>query len=186
MLYRNAGLRLLVQNDVAVVPALLRQAYELRYGERYRVRIIVVDSLTQAGDLRGRAISGEPFGDLAAMNSTDSSAAQGGLLSPISPADTTYPKALRQAMESLEVGGISDLIAADYRFIIMRLDEKLPADPISFEDARPELQRTVRLEVEGQLMQQAARSMLAEAKVVVLEPALNKSWLTQKAKTRGQ
>jgi parvulin-like peptidyl-prolyl isomerase len=186
MLYRNAGLRLLVRDDAQVVPALVRQAYELRYGERYRVRIIVADSLTQAGALRDRALSGESFSDLAALNSTDPSAAQGGLLTPINPADSTYPKAMRQVLASMEVGEVSDLIAVDDRFIIMKLDEKLPAVPITYEDARPELERTVLLEVQGQRMQQAARSMLAEAKVVVLEPALNKSWLAQKAKARGE
>ncbi len=186
MLFRNAGLRLLVQDQIELSPALIRQAYELRYGERFRVRIIVTDSLTQASDLLVRASEGESFADLAALNSTDASAAQGGLLSPISPADPSYPKALRQSLSSMPIGGVSDLIAADDRFIIMKLQEKLPADPVAFEAVQSELQRTVRLEAEGQRMQQAARSMLAEAKVVILEPTLNKSWLNQKAKMQGE
>ena len=146
----------------------------------------MTDSLPRASALRERAAGGESFADLASLNSTDASAAQGGLLSPISPADPTYPKAMRQALASMPVGGISDLIAAEDRFIIMKLQEKLPAEPITFEQARPELEKTVRLEVEGQRMQQAARSMLTEAKVVVLDPALNKNWLTQQAKMQGQ
>ncbi len=186
MLFRNAGLRLLVKDQVTVPPALVRQAYELRHGQRYRVRIIVADSLNQASALRDRAASGESFADLASLHSTDASAAQGGLLSPISLADSTYPKALRQTLSTLQVGGLSDLIAVDDHFIIMKLEESLPADATPFEAAREELQHSVQLELEGQRMQQAARSMLADAKVVVLEPALNKSWLTQKAKTRGK
>lgn len=186
MLYRNAGLRLLIQDRVEIVPSLLRQAYELRHGERYRVRIIVAESLQQAGALHDRAESGESFSDLAARHSTDPSAAQGGLLSPINLIDPTYPSALRQALKSLEVGDVSDLIAADDRFIIMKLEEKLPADAISYEGALPQLVRTVRLESEGQLMQQAARAMLTEAKVVVLDPALNKSWRTQQQRTRSE
>jgi PPIC-type PPIASE domain len=186
MLYRNAGLRLLVQDEVQIVPQLLRRAYELRYGERYRVRIIVAESMAQTSSLLVRARSGESFSDLASLNSTDPSAAQGGLLSPISPIDMTYPKALRQTLLKLEVGQVSDLIAADDRFIIMKLEETLIADPISFEQVRPELERTVRLEAEGQLMQQAARSMLTEAKVVVLDPALGKSWRAQQERTRSE
>lgn len=185
MLFRNAGLRLLVQDRAEVVPALVFQAYELQHGKRYRVRILVAESMAQASGLLTRAKAGESFSDLAAKHSTDTSAAQGGLLSPISPADATYPKTLRQAMQGLRVGEISDLLAVDDRFIIMKLEEKLPADPISFVDARPQLERTVRLETEGQLMQQAARSMLADAKVVVLDPALNKSWRTQQERTQS-
>lgn len=184
MLFRNAGLRVLVQDEIEVSPTLIQQAYQLKHGERYRIRIIVADSLALASRLRTQALAGESFADLASLNSTDASAAQGGLLSPISPIDATYPKALRQALPKLTVGGVSDLIAADNHFIIMRLEEKLPADTVTLEQARPTLTRTVRLELESQKMQQAARSMLQDAKVVVLEPVLNKSWLTQQGKTQ--
>lgn len=186
MLFRNAGLRLLVQDQVEVAPALVFQAYELQHGKRYRVRIIVAETMAQASELLTRAKAGESFSDLAAKHSADASAAQGGLLSPISPADATYPKTLRQSLESMQVGSISDLLAVDDRFIIMKLEEKLPADPISFVDARQDLERTVRLETEGQLMQQAARSMLADAKVVVLDPALGKSWKAQQGRTQSE
>ncbi|MEZ6193940.1 MAG: peptidyl-prolyl cis-trans isomerase [Phycisphaerales bacterium] len=179
MLFRNAGLRLLVQDQVEVAPALVFQAYELQYGKRYRVRILVAETMAKASELLIRAKAGESFSDLAAKNSTDVSAAQGGLLSPISPADATYPKTLRQSLEGMQIGGISDLLAVDDRFIIMKLEEILSPDPISFVDARPQLERTVRLETEAQLMQQTARAMLADAKVVVLDPALNKSWNAQ-------
>ena len=186
MLFRNAGLRLLVKDQVQVVPSLLRQAFQLQHGERYRVRIIVTKTMAEAGTLHDRALAGESFSDLAAMNSTDPSAAQGGLLSPISPLDTTYPSALRQALGKIGIGEVSDLIAADDHFIIMRLEEKLPADPISYEAALPDLVRNVRRELEGQSMQQAARSMLAEAKVVVLDPALSNSWQAQQQRTRSE
>ena len=186
MLYRNAGLRLLIQDQVQIVPTLLRQTYQLRHGERYRVRIIVAESMSEAGELLDRARAGESFSDLASLNSTDPSAAQGGLLSPINLLDPTYPSALRQALETLEVGDVSNLVGVDDRFIIIKLEEKLPADEISYEAALPELVRIVRREAEGQLMQQAARSMLTEAKVVVLDPALNKSWRDQQQRTRSE
>ncbi len=186
MLFRNAGLRLLVKDEVELVPTLLRQAYQLQHGERYRVRIIVAGTLAQANALLVRAKAGESFSDLAAMNSIDPSAAQGGLLSPISPHDPTYPSALRQALGKLETGGISDLIATDDHFIIMKLEEKLPADTISYEAALPDLARALRRELEGQRIQQAARALLAEAKVVVLDPALNNSWQAQQQRTQGE
>jgi len=186
MLFRNAGLRLLVQDDVQLAPRLVRQAYQLRHGKRYRVRIIVTDSLQQAQALRHRVVQGEPFGELAARHSTDASAAQGGLLSPISTDDLTYPKALLSTLPGLDPGDISDLIAVDQRFMIMKLEEILPADPVAFKDVKAGLERSVRLDAEGQLMRQAARAMLAEATVVVLDPALNKSWRAEQAKTKNE
>jgi len=186
MLFRNAGLRLIVQDQVQLTPGLLRRAYQLQHGERYRVRIIVTDSIQQATALQVRVREGEPFGELAALHSADPSAAQGGLLSPISPADLTYPKALRDALGGLAPGEVSDLIAADQRFIIMKLEESLPADSIAFEAVREELERSVRLDAEGQLMRRAARAMLAEATVVVLDPALNKSWRAEQAKAQNE
>ncbi len=186
MLRRNAGLRLLVKDEVEVVPALLRQAYEMQHGERYRVRIIVAETLAQASEILELAKAGEPFSDLAAKHSTDASAAQGGLLSPISPIDPTYPAALRQALENMKPTDISELIAVDDRFIIMRLDEVLPADDVSYEAALPGLVRQVRRELEGQLMQRTARSMLAEARVVVLDPALGKAWRSRQDQRRGE
>jgi parvulin-like peptidyl-prolyl isomerase len=185
MLFRNAGLRLLVQDEVQIPPSLLRQAYQLQHGERYRVRIIVADTIQDAQTLRRRAVGGESFGDLAALHSKDPSAAQGGLLSPINPADMSYPKALRDALKGLDPGGVSDLIAADQRFIIMKLETVITADPVEFEDVKAALNRSVRLEAEGQLMGRTARAMLAEATVVVLDPALNKSWRAEQAKTKA-
>jgi parvulin-like peptidyl-prolyl isomerase len=186
MLYRNAGLRLLVSDQTQAPEPLVRQAYQLRHGQRFRVRIIVADSLPKASKLHAKATQGESFADLASLNSTDASAAQGGLLSPISPIDATYPKALRDALAALPVNGISDLIATDDHFIILKVVEIIPADAIPFQQVRADLERSVQFELQAQRMQQAARSMLADAKVVVLDPDLNKSWLTQKAKMQGQ
>ncbi len=186
MLYRNAGLRLLIRDDVHVSTRALHQAFRLRYGQRYRVRVIVTDRLADAKTLRSLALAGEAFGELAALHSTDPSAAQGGLLSPISPVDPSYPKALRDALTGLDPGGISDLIAADEHFIIIKLEEIQPADAVEFADVKDDLEQAVRLEAQGQLMLQAARSMLSEAKVVVLDPALDKSWRAEQAKAQSE
>ena len=186
MLRRNAGLRLLVKDDIEIVPALLRQAYDMQHGKRYRVRIIVAQTMNEASELLVRAKAGESFSDLASLHSTDPSAAQGGLLSPISPADPTYPAALRQALPKMKRMDISGLIATDDGFIIMRLDEIIPADDVSYEAALPGLAKQVRLELEAQQMQRTARAMLADAKVVVLDPSLGEAWRNWQQRTRGE
>jgi len=187
MLRRNAGLRLMTREEVKVAPALLRQAYDLQYGERYRLRILVAPSMAEATRLLVLAREGaQAFSELAALHSTDPSAAQGGLLSPISLADATYPSAFRQAIKELKPGGVSNLIAVDDRYIIIRLEEVVPASETSYEAALPGLVKQVRRELEAQAMQQAARALLAEGKVVVLDPALDRAWRHRQQQTRSE
>ncbi len=102
MLRRNAGLRKLVADQVTVSEAAIQQEFRRRYGEKYRARILVVPSLQKASKLRDRLLAGDAsFSDLAAMHSTDASADRGGLLSPISPADPSYPQSIREALQRL-------------------------------------------------------------------------------------
>ena len=52
LLRRNAGMRKIVAPDVGVSEEELRQAYEIRHGERFRVRVILVSSQSEAARLR--------------------------------------------------------------------------------------------------------------------------------------
>ena len=184
LLRRNAGLRKLVVSEVDVADPAVRQAYELRYGPRYRVRLIVAQ---QAGDvhrLRQRAVDGQAFMDLASEHSTDASAAQGGMLSPISPADTTYPAVIRDVLPRLSMDSpqtrLSPVIAIDGGFALLWLEEVIPAQDTAYEQVRDQLESQVRLRLERVRMEQLARTLIERANVVVLDPALNDGWDKQK------
>lgn len=177
LLARNAGLRLLVQDQVQVSDAALDQAYQLEYGPRYEARLIVTESLQEAGRLVHRASEGESFSDLAVQHSVDASRAQGGLISPVSPADPTYPKSIRTALAGLKPGQVADPIALERGFAVVRLERVItPKSPPPFDAVKPVLGRRVRRQVEQVYMQQLARTLMAEADVVVLDPVLNSSW----------
>ncbi len=180
LLRRNAGLRKLVRDEVTVTRAALNQAYRERYGERYRARLIVVPSVVEANRLRARAIE-QPsrFGELAALHSTDASAVQGGLLPDISPVDATYPAAVRQALESLEPGQVSDIISLDQGFAILKLEQKIEPRRVAMADVEQELAERVQRQGEGLRMQQLARELLTRANVVTLNPGLSESWRRQ-------
>jgi len=193
---RNAGLRKLVADDVDVTEQSLKQAYKRRFGPRYRARVITVDQLREASRLRKRVLTGEArFADLAAIHSTDASADRGGLLAPISPADPTYPAAIREGLQRLAQQAatqpatqpatppakpVSEVIALDEGFALLQLEEKIAAEPVEFADVKRRLRDAVRLELEQRLMRQLARNMLSDADVVVLDPALGKSWRRQR------
>lgn len=198
-LRRNAGLRKLVAEDVSVDEDAVRQAYRLEYGQRYRVRIIVVERFEEASRLRRKVIEhGASFGDLAARHSVDASADRGGLLSPISPDDASYPQSIREVLPELArraeraaeaddegaragaTARLSDVIALEGQFALVWLEEKIEPEPIEFADVRQELEIDVRRRLERGYMRQLARELLGEANVTVLDPVLSESWSQQR------
>ena len=176
LLERNAGLRLLVQDEVEVSPAAIDQAYRYEYGRRYEARLIVAESLQAAVNLARRARAGESFIDLAIEHSVDSSRAQGGYLGAVSPVDSTYPKAIRDTLAGLEVGEVSDPVSLDSGFALLQLQRVVEPQAVEFETVRPELTQRVKRRVERMLMERLARTLLSEADVIVLDPTLGASW----------
>jgi hypothetical protein len=183
LLWRNAAMRALVQPEVQVTDAALRQAYDLRYGPRYETRLIVVDNAPTANDVVRRARDGERFEDLALQRSTDISRTRGGLIDPINPADASWPEAVREAVVRLQPGQVSDPIGLENGYAVMRLERKIDAREVRFDDVRDQLAQATRRDVEQRLMQRLARTTVAESSVTVLDPALSKSWAAQRRNT---
>lgn len=183
LLRRNAGLRRLVRDRVVVTEAAIQQAYALQYGDRYRVRLITADNPRTLGLAKTRVLGGESFTDLAIELSTDESASQGGLLSPINPADATYPKAIRDALPGLAMdrpaSRISPVIALSDIYALLWLEGVVKQQGPPLDEVRGELEQVVRSELERLRMQQLARSILEQAEVVVLEPELEQDWQRQ-------
>lgn len=184
LLRRNAGMRKLVQDDLAVAEPAIRQAYELRYGPRYQARLITANDVNTLSRTRRDVLAGASFTDLATRRSTDASAAQGGLLSPISPADATYPQAVREALARLSMDDsasrLSPVIALADGYALLWLEDVTEADGPPLEEVREELARSVRRDLERVRMRQLARSLIEAANIVILDPALDKSWQQRK------
>ena len=176
LLWRNAALRRLVADEVTLRPAAVRQAYDLAYGPRQKVRVIVTPTLRRAVDLRTKIENGQSFADLAVTDSTDPSSASGGLLPPMSLVDPGYPKALRQAVGLLSPGKVSPPVSVEGGFAILKLEATIPAEAVPFEQVEPTLARRVRLQAERVLMDQLARDLLGAARVVVLDADLHRVW----------
>lgn len=186
MVRRNAGLRKLVADGIKVTEPAINQAYQLRYGSRYRVRLITSENASQLNRARQRVLGGTSFTDLAIELSTDASAAQGGLLSPINTADATYPKAVRDVLAKLstdsEQARLSPVIALPEGYALLRLEEIVTPESPAYAEVRPSLIVAVRRDLERVRMQQLARALLEQADVVVLDPALEKSWQQHREK----
>jgi len=176
LLRRNAGLRQLVQDEVEVSDAALRQAHERQYGPRYEGRILVTARAREARRLRQKITKGTPFATAAARHSTDPSAAQGGLLSPISPADASYPQIIRETLTELKPGEISQVIAVQDGYALLKLERKIEGRSVKLADVEDALTETVRRRAERLRMRKRAQSLLAQANVVVLDDTLGKRW----------
>ena len=180
MLTRNAGLRLLVQDQVLVSAEAERQAYELEYGPKVLLRLIVVDGLADAADIQRRLAAGESFAELAATRSRDDSRDRGGLLSPLSLADPTYPAAIRGATGNLAALQVSPPVALDHGYGIIKLERKIDATAVRFDDVEGALKVRVRRRVEQMLMRRLGRELMDQVDVTVLDPQLDAGWKQQR------
>ena len=180
LLKRNAGMRRLVRDGISITEPAIRQAYELRYGDRYRARLMTAADVNTLSRARQRVLNGTSFTDLAIELSTDASAAQGGLLSPISPADASYPKAVRDALVKLSAkdraSRLSPVIALADGYALLWLEQIVKRDKPPFATVREELAQAVYRDLERVRMRQLARTLIESANIVVLDPALSRSW----------
>ena len=181
-LRRNAALRVLVQDEVELNDGAVRREYDVQYGPRYEARMIVVDGLDEAARIVREARGGTAFSDLAVRHSVDASSLQGGYLGAISPLDSRLSDALRQSLPTLAVGSVSDPIHTDTGYAILKVERKIEGGAVAFDDVKNDLTRQVRRRLERLRMQQLARSLMADADVVVLDPVLNTAWQRQQSR----
>lgn len=172
LLRRSAMLRALVGPRVNVNDASIAQAYALRHGERFRARVIVTPTAREAAAALARVRGGEDFSRIAAEVSTDASAARGGVIEPISPADPAYPKALRDTLAAMKPGEVSDPVVLEGGFALLVLDERLAASAPPLDVVRAEMEREARSRQERLLMEQLAREIDAGADIRPLDAGL--------------
>ncbi|MBK8913901.1 MAG: peptidyl-prolyl cis-trans isomerase [Phycisphaerales bacterium] len=169
---RNAHLRKLVEKNVVLSEATLREEFSRTYGERVEVRdIIVADSAALSAALEALN-RGEDFARVAERFSRHPSATQGGLLPPFSFADDQIPPLVREAAFALAPGEVSAPLRVEERFHVLRLERRLPPEHVRFEDVRAEVERSLRERVVTTEMSRRAAALFEKATVKVLEQRL--------------
>lgn len=189
LLETNAGLRAIVRADperaVSVTPEDVQTAYQLKHGPRVRGRLILVRSREAASRAAQAISSGRDFGEVAAELSVDPSAARGGQIEPVSPADSNYPVGVRRAMQTLAAGQTSEPIPVEWGglagteagFVIVRPEGSVsPSSTPSQESVAAELEAEVRIVRERARMQRLGNQLVRSAGVSVVEPGMSWSW----------
>ena len=154
--------------------------YDIAHGPRRQARLIIAPGLNDAQAAINRVNAGELFADVAVEVSTDTSAARGGLLEPISRADASYPQVMREALWALVPGELSRPVFLSDRYAVLSLVRVIDADGADFSAVRPDLERLVRLNQERILMDDLARRLLTEATVTIIDDEIKWSWDSRK------
>ena len=176
LLRRNAGLRKLVENDVRPNEDAIRAVWDVRHGDRRTARVFVGESLRKCTEVLEQARSGTDFAVLAARESTDASAAAGGLVQPISRLDPSWPTSFRETLWTTPLGRVSSPVLVDANYVLILPLEVIPGDGTPLELVREDSQRRVRLAQERLLMDSMARGLLDSVQVEIIDGDLDRAW----------
>jgi parvulin-like peptidyl-prolyl isomerase len=134
------ALRRLAKDEITPTPEELRDAYDAKYGEAVKARIIVLEDEQEARRIHAQADQNpDDFGALAKTHSKDPSASLNGLIQPIRR-NVGHPS-IEKAAFALAAGQVSPVIpvklgSADQpgaltQYVILKCEDHLPAAKIN-------------------------------------------------------
>jgi peptidyl-prolyl cis-trans isomerase C len=138
----------------------------------YKLRIIVTNDKARAEEALAAARSGRPFAQLAQQYSIAPTARRGGELdwvsfkSPVREGETNgLPLVVAQAVERMKPGDVSDILSFNKEWLVVQLEEKRPTVVMTFEQAKPALQRMLTARAVERATSELARSLASGAKI---------------------
>ncbi|UCF34711.1 MAG: peptidyl-prolyl cis-trans isomerase [Phycisphaerales bacterium] len=182
---RNAYLRALVQADIQMSDGELRDEYARAYSERASVRHVQVATPREAARVHELLNAGESFESVARQYSANTAtAANGGLLEPFSQYEQDVPALFRETAFKLKPGQVSATIRVGAWYHILRLERRLPAQDVDFEEVRDELRRRILEQRTEPAMQKLYEELFREADVRIHDPALREAFEAKHPKRR--
>jgi len=130
------ALRKLAGPALEVTQQELQGHFESRYGEAVKARMIVCDDRNTAEAVRAAAVANpDQFGDLAREKSIDApSASLNGLVQPIRK--HIGPKEIERVAFQMQDGQISEVIAVNAQFVVLKRESVQPAVRVAFEQVK--------------------------------------------------
>lgn len=118
--------------------------------------------------LRAQLAQGADFDRLARAHSDDPTRQWGGELDPVAPED--LPDWMRMAIAGLAPGGLSPVVATEAAYYVVKLEERLPAQAVALDDARPGIREQLRARRGREALDRKGAELRAAAKVEMLVP----------------
>lgn len=144
--------------DAEIAAWYTAHATELARPERVRLRQVLTADRPTAERARAALAAGEDFAAVARRLSIDPSAERGGDQGELGRED--LPPAFADIIFGLEVGGTSDIVAADYGFHLFQVTARLPAATPTLAEATP----GIRSRLEAAAAEAALRRVVEEAR----------------------
>jgi parvulin-like peptidyl-prolyl isomerase len=129
----------------------------------------VAAARAKAEDARRRALAGEDFAALAKELSEDPAAANGGEMPPFTREQTTPQFA--NAAFALEPGGISPAVRTPYGLHVIKVEEKLPARRLAFDEVSNDIRGLLVQRKTGENVGKFVESLAEKATVINLVEA---------------
>lgn len=184
---RNAYLRKLAEAGLELDEAQLRREFERTHGERVEIRHVQLASRADVDHVLEQGRAGVDFAELARRYSANEhSRDSGGLLPPFSADDEQIPAALRRAAFSLDPGTESGAIRVDDWVHLIRVERRIPALPISFEQARDAVERSLRERLVADRMQRSYADLLRGDGIEIVDPTLRDLYDQRQSKVPRQ
>jgi len=168
-----------VIDKVVTVPArvsddALREYYDqntARYKkpEAVRLRIISVQDEKKAKEAMAKITAGEDFGKIAARMSEDNYRIKGGDVGFVHQG-RIYPE-LEAVAFKMTPGSVAGPILAEKKWFILKLEQRQPAQQLSFSDVKETLRRDLEQKRSTELMDAWMNQLRAKAKIEILAPA---------------
>jgi foldase protein PrsA len=176
---RNAHLRKIVESELKIDEAVLREEFSRTYGERVVARHIQISASDpkSLSDVIEQLNQRRDFGELARKFSSNSdTAAAGGELPPFSFDEPAIPAVLREAAFSMQPGEVSAPIRIDSWFHILKLEQRIAPEGVRFEDVRATVQQRYMDRVVNQEMTRLAVELFRKAEIRIIDPRLREKF----------
>jgi parvulin-like peptidyl-prolyl isomerase len=174
---RNAHLRKVIEQGFRVDEATLREEFARVYGEKVEVRHIQIGDMAGLHEALDRLEKGTDFGDVArAVSQNPDTAPSGGLLPAFAFNDEVVAPVLREAAFSMKPGEVSKPIRVGTWWHILKLERRLPAPDVRFEDVREQVEQSLRDHAVPQQMNKLIMDLFEKADVKVLDGELKRKY----------
>jgi foldase protein PrsA len=176
-LRRNAYLRKIVRRELTFTDEQLRAEFDRAYSQRVEIRHIQLATASEAARVQERLAAGGDFAELATQFSANVASGQrGGLLDPFSAGDEAVPALFRRTAFGLQIGEASDILRVGEWYHLIRVERILPAQSVSFEEVRDDLERRLGERVAEERMRGLYEDLLKNASIVIHDPALEEQF----------
>ena len=157
-------LKKLADRRIKISDEQVRAEFDRRYGEQLRLSQIVVDSEDQARKIYQRIAAGQEFAVQARRWSKGRTAADGGKRLLLLARGQTE-KAYETVAFSLKVAQVSRPFKTTQGWCILKLDERVAARPVKFEDVKDELREELRQAEQRRLSPVVLNELLQKARI---------------------